>query len=141
MVYGTLYCSGPAAADGAAPTCGDETWLMVSGPFVPDTDLRPVSTTGGKTPVMLVRLKRGEKLVTVPPVAADMTLMKYAFAVSAPNPGVMVTEIELPSLKSPCCSSVDSWICVLSAIVAQGNCVVVRIQSPRYHPRTKTFGM
>ena len=51
---------------------------------------------------MLVNEKRSEKLMIVPPVAAEMTLMKYAFVTSAPSPAVKVMVIELPSVKSPC---------------------------------------
>lgn len=71
-----MNCAPPAAAGFTAPTCGDETWLIVAGPFVPDTDLSPVVTEGGNVPVIPVKLNRGEKFVTVPPVAADMILMK-----------------------------------------------------------------
>lgn len=83
---------------------------MVSGPSVPETERRPLTTAGGKTPVMEVREKRGEKLVITPPVAADMILMKYAFFVLAPRPGVMVAVRASPVLKSPWGSRVASWI-------------------------------
>ena len=82
--------------------------FCVAGPFVPVTDLRPVVTAAGNVPVMDVSEKRLEKLTTVPPVAAEMNLRKYAFCTLPPMPAVNVAVTELPFLKSPVVTSVAS---------------------------------
>jgi hypothetical protein len=59
--------------------------LTVAGPDVPETVLSPATTDAGNTPVMLERVKRSEKLMMDPPVAAERTLTKEAFVVGAPS--------------------------------------------------------
>ena len=76
--------------------------------MVPETVFKPAVTVGGKTPLILVNEKRSEKLMIVPPVAAETTLMKYASWTSAPTPAVNVTVMELPLVKSPCWTKVAS---------------------------------
>ncbi len=44
--------------------------------------------------------------MTVPPVAADMNLRKYALAVLAPSPAVRAMVIEFPVVKLPVVTSV-----------------------------------
>ena len=74
------------------------------------TVFKPAVTAAGNVPVMPVREKRSEKLMTVPPVAAEMNFKKYAFCTFAPRPVVRVTETELPSAKSPVVTRVASCI-------------------------------
>jgi hypothetical protein len=53
------------------------TSLIESGPVVPDTCVRAEVTASEKTPVILVRVNRGEKFVTVPPsVVVDIVPRK-----------------------------------------------------------------
>jgi hypothetical protein len=73
-VQGSAKLPLPAAATvPPAPTAA----FIRAGPAVPVTDFAPAITFAGNVPVMPLREKRGEKLVTVPPVeATDMTLRK-----------------------------------------------------------------
>jgi hypothetical protein len=50
--------------------------FWVAGPAVPFTVAKPLCTFGGKMPVMPLMEKRSEKLMTVPPGAAEMILRK-----------------------------------------------------------------
>ena len=75
--------------------------FCVAGPAVPETVFRPSVTACGKTPVIPLIEKRSEKLMTEPPVAAEMTFMKYALSTLAPRPDVIVPIAEFPCVKSP----------------------------------------
>jgi hypothetical protein len=77
---------------------------------VPETVLRPTVTEAGNVPVMLLNEKRSEKLMTVPPVAAEMNFRKYALVTSAPRPGVRAMVMEFPVVKDPVVTSVDMGI-------------------------------
>ena len=77
---------------------------------MPETVPKPAVTAAGNVPAMLSRVKRPEKLTTVPPVAAEMNLRKYALATLAPSPAVRGTVMEFPWVKSPVETSVASWI-------------------------------
>jgi hypothetical protein len=50
--------------------------FWVAGPAVPETVRKPCWTVNGKEPVIPLMEKRSEKLMTVPPVAAEMILRK-----------------------------------------------------------------
>jgi hypothetical protein len=98
---------------------------------VPLTLANPVMTSGGKFPVIPVRLKREEKLMTVPPAATDIILRKlnhqyfidtepieqggcarttnregrrsyYAFLVDPPMAKLMVPDAAFPAANEPC---------------------------------------
>lgn len=53
--------------------------FWVAGPAVPETVASPSVTAAGKVPVMPDKVNRSEKLMTLPPVAAEMNFKKYAF--------------------------------------------------------------
>ena len=87
--------------------------FCVGGPAVPETLFRPVTTEAGNTPVCPGKLNRSEKLTTVPPVAAEIIMRKYAFAVLPPiDEDDRVTVTELPVVKSPVVTRVASWTCL-----------------------------
>jgi hypothetical protein len=98
---------------------------------VPLTLANPVMTSGGKVPVIPVRLKREEKLTTVPPAATDIILRKlnrqcfsdielveqcgyacttnidrshsyYAFLVDPPMARLIVPDAVFPAANDPC---------------------------------------
>jgi len=80
------------------------------GPAVPDTVANPCVTAAGNVPLMLLRVKRSEKLTTVPPVAAEMNFRKYALAMLAPRPAVSGTVMELPVVNEPVVTNVAKGI-------------------------------
>jgi hypothetical protein len=56
------------------------TSLVESSPVVPDTCIRAVAAASEKTPIIPVRVNRGEKFVTVPPwVAVDIMPRKLQY--------------------------------------------------------------
>lgn len=86
----------------AALFAASATLLTVAGPEVPDTLSRAVVTAAENTPVMPVRVKRLEKLVTDPPaVAVEIMPRKYAFVVDPPVPAGTVTVNVFPLEKEP----------------------------------------
>ncbi len=66
--------------------------FSVAGPAVPSTVAIPTMTAGRKVPFIPDIEKRLEKLITVPPVAAEMILRNQAFVTSAPSP-VLITPV------------------------------------------------
>ena len=75
-LYGILHGPSSMASVGALVA----TSLIGSGPVVPDTCVRAVATASEKTPVIPVRVNRGEKFVTVPPsVAVDIMPRKLQY--------------------------------------------------------------
>jgi hypothetical protein len=61
-----------AAAGASCPAIA----ITLGGPAVPETASAPVTALFGRTPVMPLREKRGEKLVTRPPVEATEMILK-----------------------------------------------------------------
>lgn len=72
-LYGVPHAPSAAVPD-APPAAACTTLFTVAGPVVPDTVARAVVTAAEKVPVMPVRVKRLEKLVTVPPAVAVLII-------------------------------------------------------------------
>lgn len=144
-LYGVAQAPSPASEVPAAATvAASATSFTTAGPVVPETVAKAVVTAAEKTPVIPVRVKRLEKVVTVPPAVAVEIIPKkllsvssirsrasyqsyYAFVVEPPVPTGIVTDNELAlnvpvDMEYSCCGAVfdpvyrSSWYAERSAI-------------------------